>query len=321
MFFRKNTSMNKLSAFTLAALLALGPAGCGGGGGGGGPTTGAPPATMPSRSQTPEIERTSIVVEPHPVFPVGEWLPREDVYLPTRPGVRQRVLLAKTANAGTKAVILFTGGNGTPITLARHGGTRLTANSLVRSSALFAEAGFITAVVELPLDTSSVNRSVSNAYRQSPMHHTDMRAVVDFLVSEGAREVFLIGTSRGTLSVAYLATVMAHPNVNGYVLTATLADRPPAVRSYATRITDPVLMAHHTDDACHVTAYADARAIFDSIPAGTRKDFITVSGGDPPRGRACGAQSAHGFLGVEHKTMAAIVDWMNGKTPPAHVSP
>ena len=29
MFFRKNTSMNKLSAFTPAPLLALGPVGCG----------------------------------------------------------------------------------------------------------------------------------------------------------------------------------------------------------------------------------------------------------------------------------------------------
>ena len=317
MFFHKNTSMNKLSAFTLAALLVLGPAGCGGGVG---PTTGAPSATMPSRPQAPQIERTSIVVEPHPVFPIGAWLPREDVYLPTRPGVRQRLLLAKTANAGTKAVILFTGGNGTPITLPRHGGIRLTANSLVRSSELFAEAGFITAVVELPLDTP-VDRSVSNAFRQSSMHHTDMRAAVDFLVSEGAREVFLIGTSRGTLSVAYLATVMTHPNVRGYVLTATLADRPPAVRSYATRITGPVLMVHHTDDGCHVTKYADAQAIFEAIPASTRKGFVSVSGGDPPRGRACGAQSAHGFLGVERKTVAAIVDWMNGKTPPAHVSP
>ena len=317
MFFRKNMSMNKPSAFALAALLALGPVGCDGGGV---PTTGAPPATMPSQPQAPEIERTSIVVEPHPVFPVGAWLPREDVYLPTRPGVRQRVLLARTGNAENKAVILFTGGNGTPITVTRHEGIRLTANSLVRSSELFAEAGFITAVVELPLD-SPVDRSVSNAFRQSPKHHTDMRAVVDFLVDEGARDVFLIGTSRGTLSVAYLATVMKHPNVKGYVLTATLADRPPAVRSYATRITGPVLMVHHTDDGCHVTKYADAQAIFEAIPAGTRKGFVSVSGGDPPRGRACGAMSAHGFLGVEHKTVAAIVDWMNGKTPPKHVSP
>ena len=40
---------------------------------------------------------------------------------------------------------------------------------------------------------------------------------MDFLVSEGACEVFLIGTSRGTLSAAYLASVMTHANVEGYV--------------------------------------------------------------------------------------------------------
>ena len=318
MSFRKNTSMSKLSAFTLAALLALGPAGCGGGGGGG-PTTGVPPATMPNQPQSGGVTRNPINVLPHPrgVGNVAS-LPWEDVRLPTRQGVRQRLLLAKARNAGNKAVILFMGGAGTPITRERD--HRLSGNFLVRSSALFAEAGFVTAVVELPLD-SPVNRSVSNAYRQSPMHHTDIRAVVDFLVSEGAREVFLIGTSRGTLSVAYLATVMAHPNVKGYVLTATLADKPPAVRSYALRITDPVLMVHHSEDACYVTTYAAARAIFEVIPASTRKDFITVSGGDPPRSRACGAQSAHGFLGMERETVTAIVDWMNGKTPPAHVSP
>ena len=310
--------------FSLALSLGFALSGCGGGGGGG-PTTGAPPATMPDppatmpdppdEPQAPAIERSPVVVAPHPVFPVGASLPREDVYLPTRPGVRQRVLLARTANAGTKAVILFTGGDGTPITVAQNGGIRLTGNFLVRSSALFAEAGFITAVVELPLDTSSVNRSVSNAYRQSPMHHTDIRAVVDFLVSEGAREVYLIGTSRGTLSVAYLATVMTHPNVSGYVLTATLAENPQAVRSYAPRITGPVLMVHHTDDGCHVTRYADAQAIYESIPAGTRKEFISVSGGSPPIDtNPCQARAQHGFLGKEHEAVGGIVEWMNTGT-------
>ena len=63
--------------------------------------------------------------------------------------------------------------------------------------------------------------------------------MVDFLVDEGAREVYLIGTSRGTLSVAYLATVITHPRVAGYVLTATLAENPPAVRSYARQLQTP----------------------------------------------------------------------------------
>ena len=158
-------------------------------------------------------------------------------------------------------------------------------------------------------------------FRSSEAHHADIRAAVDFLVSEGAREVFLVGTSRGTLSAAYLATVMTHPNVKGYVLTASLAENPPAVRSYAPRIRDPVLMVHHKGDTCWVTTYDDARAIYETIPASTRKGFITVSGGDPPRSRDCGPLSTHGFLGVERETIGAIVDWVNGETPPAHVSP
>ena len=316
-FHPKTTLLLVLLMFALVTNFSL--YGCGGGGGGGGPTTGTPPATMPDQPQQPdqpqrEIERNPVEVAPHPVLPVGASLPREDVYLPTRAGVRQRVLLAKAGNAGNKAVILFTGGNGTPITIPQNGGIRLSGNFLVRSSALFAEAGFISAVVELPLD-APVDRNVSNAFRQSSMHHTDIRAVVDFLVSEGASEVYLIGTSRGTLSVAYLATVMTHPNVKGYVLTATLAENPPTVRSYARQITAPVLMAHHTGDGCHVTLYSAARAIYDSIPANTRKEFISVSGGSPPiDDNPCQARHAHGFLGKEREAVAGIVEWMNTGT-------
>ncbi len=335
MSFRKNTSINKLSASALASLLVLGPAGCGGGGGGGGPTMGASPATMPDQPQQPdqpqepsqpqepdqpparEIERENVDITPHSVFPVSASSAWEDVSIPTRPGVRQRVLLNKAANAGAKAVILFTGGNGTPITIQQGAGIRFSGNFLLRSSALFADAGFITAIVDSPSDRpegplGGRDGGMSDDFRQSSMHLTDIRAVVDFLVSEGAREIFLIGTSRGTLSVAYLATVMTHANVEGYVLTSSLAENPPAVRSYAPRITDPVLMAHHVDDVCWVTLYSDARDIYDSIPASTRKEFISVSGGSPPIDtNPCRALAAHGFLGKERETVAAIVEWLN----------
>ena len=156
---------------------------------------------------------------------------------------------------------------------------------------------------------------MSDDFRASKEHHSDIRAAVDFLVCEGAREVFLIGTSRGTLSVAYLATEMTHSNVKGYVLTASLDD----VVFYTEKIKRPVLMAHHADDECRVTTLTGARAAYNTITKSPRKAFITVSGGDAPRSRACGPLSAHGFLGVERETVVAVVDWMNGKTPPEHV--
>ncbi len=158
---------------------------------------------------------------------------------------------------------------------------------------------------------------MSDDFRVSKEHHSDIRAAVDFLVSEGACEVFLVGTSRGTLSVAYLATVMTHANVEGYVLTASLED----VVFHTEKIKRPVLMAHHADDECRVTTLTGARAAYRTLAKSPRKAFITVSGGDTPRSRVCGPLSAHGFLGVERETVAAIVEWMNGETPPEYVSP
>ena len=318
MFIRKNTSTNKLFAFALTALLALGPAGCGGGGGGGGPTVDVPPATMPTPTH---FERNTVNVLPHPngAGNVAS-LAWEDVYLPTRPGVRQRVLLARASNAGTKAVILFPGGNGTPITYDAGASLRFVDNFLVRSSPLFANEGFLTAVVESPSDRpegpqGGRDGGMTDAFRQSSMHHADIRAVVDFLVDEGAREVFLIGTSRGTLSVAYLATVMTHPNVEGYVLTASLAESPPAVRSYAPRIESPFLMVHHTGDVCRVTSYGDILEIYRTVRDKPNFEFITVSGGSPPIDtNPCRALAAHGFLGKERETVGGIVEWLNTGT-------
>ena len=193
-----------------------------------------------------KIKRDKVAVLPYKDFGVGAPLEWEDVYLPTRTDVTQRLLLAKATNMGDKAVVLFKGAEGTPITCKKEEGLKLNNNFLVRSSALFAEAGFMTAIVDAPSDKGY---GMENCFRKSEAHQKDIAKAVDFLVSEGAREVFLIGTSRGTLSVAYLASVMTHANVKGYVLTASLED----VVFYTEKIKRPVLMAHHADDECRVT--------------------------------------------------------------------
>ncbi len=261
-----------------------------------------------------QIEREKVEVLLYRDFRGGAPLEWEDVYIPTREGVRQRLLIAKAANVGCKAVLLFPGGKGKRVTVERRGRMKTTGNFLVRSSPLFVRAGFVSVAVQAPSDRSG---GMDSDFRTSKEHHADMRAAVDFLVNEGACEVFLIGTSRGTLSVGYLATVMTHPNVKGYVLTASLED----VVFYAEKIERPVLMVHHSDDECRVTTYTSAVASYRSIVKSPRKGFITITGGDMSLSHPCRAMSAHGFIGAERETVAAIVDWMNGKTPPAHVSP
>ena len=72
---------------------------------------------------------------------------------------------------------------------------------------------------------------------------------------------------------------------------------------YTEKIKRPVLMAHHADDECRVTTLTGARAAYRTITKSPRKAFITVSGGDTPRSRACGPLSAHGFIGAERETV------------------
>ena len=261
-----------------------------------------------------QIERKKVEVLLYRDFRDGAPLEWEDVYIPTREGVRQRLLIANAANAGDRAALLFPGGNGKRVTRKRRGRMMTTGNFLMRSAPLFARAGFLTVLVPAPSDRSG---GMDDHFRASEAHHADIRAAVDFLVREGAREVYLVGTSRGTVSVGYLATVMTHPNVKGYVLTASMED----VVFYTDRIERPVLMVHHSDDECHVTTYIGAQAAYRTISKSPRKGFITVSGGDTPRSRACGPLSPHGFLGMERETVGAIAAWMNGKAPPAYVSP
>ena len=260
------------------------------------------------------VERKKVDVITYADFAEGARLAWEDARLPTRKGVRQRLLIARAPNAGARAVLLFMGGVGTPIAKKRGRRLKTGRNFLVRSAPLFARAGFVAAIVDAPSDRSG---GMDGHFRSSEAHRADVRAAVDFLASEGAREIFLIGTSRGALSVAYLASVMRHPNVRGFVLTASASD----IVFHAEDVEAPVLMAHHADDECRAAPYVDARAAYRAMRRSPRRRFITISGGDAPLSHPCRALSAHGFIGAERETVGAIVEWMNGGTPPEYVSP
>ena len=257
-----------------------------------------------------QIERKKVDVLTYSDFGEGVSLMWEDVTIPTREGVRQRLLIARGADAGDKAVILFKGGSGTPINYDEGEDLRFVDNFLVRSAPLFARAGFVTAIADAPSDRSG---GMSDDFRASKEHHSDIRAAVDFLVCEGACEVVLIGTSRGTLSVAYLATEMTHSNVKGYVFTASVKR---LAQFDLESIVHPVFMAHHAEDGCHAATYTGAQAAYSRLVKSPRRDFITVSGGDSPIDKnPCKARTRHGFLGKERKVVKEIVRWMNGEKP------
>ncbi len=230
--------------------------------------------------------------------------------LPTRPEVEQPVLIAQPKGKTRGAVILFPGGGGAyPF---RKSGDRfyLSKNFLVRSAHLFAGAGYAAAIVKAPSDNSG---GMSNSFRMSPAHLHDISVVVSFLDERGYEPIFLIGTSRGTLSVAYLATAMKDDRIKGIVLTSSMyaiGELPLATITY------PILFVHHEYDGCRGTPYDSARRHYEMVSSSTRKDFVTVLGGSPPISKPCQPMSEHGFLGIEAKVVQAITNWLQGNPVP-----
>ena len=180
------------------------------------------------------------------------------VDVPTRTGVTQRILLLQADNAKA-SVILFAGGDG-GIQITSEGSIRRSGNFLVRSRDLFAAQGLNVAVIDAPSDRQQV--PYLGGFRQTAEHATDVKIVIAWLKQEFKIPVWLVGTSRGTQSVAYIATQLAPSDggPHGIVLTSTMLDdrrgRPvPAMP--LERIKVPVLVAHHMKDGCRFCRYAD----------------------------------------------------------------
>lgn len=242
---------------------------------------------------------------------------QEIVTLSTRDEVTQSFLL--TAPAGDKpaaAAILFPGGPGL-IRLRSEGG-RIRfgeGNFLVRTRQLFVERGIVAAVMDSPSDQP---QGMDDWFRLGDKHAADIRRVADDLTRRfPGTPVFLVGTSRGTISAAAAGRVLGE-TVAGVVLTSTLflggGRAGPGLSGFDfTSIRAPVLFVHHADDGCRFTLYRDAKNL------SAKFALISVHGGDPARSDPCEPFSAHGYLGKETEIVDALVNWMLKKPYPANI--
>ncbi len=237
---------------------------------------------------------------------------QEIVTVPTRDGVTQSFLL--TAPPGDKpaaVAVLFPGSYGLIRLRSEGGRIRLgEGNFLVRSRQMFVERGVATAVMDTPSDQP---QGMDDWFRLGDKHAADIARVSDELKRRFAGiPVFLVGTSRGTVSAAAAGRALGEA-VAGVVLTSTLfvgGGRPgPGLSGFDFKaIHAPLLFVHHVDDTCRYTPYRDAKNLSSRFP------LITVQGGDPPRSGPCEPFSAHGFLGREQQTVEAMVGWMLKKS-------
>lgn len=204
---------------------------------------------------------------------------QELVMLSTRPGATQSYFLARAPQNPQAIVLLFPGSGGFIRLRVEDGQVKFSPNNfLVRSRGEFVKRGVVA--------------DLNKRFPRVPL--------------------FLIGTSRGTVSAAALASKFGH-QVSGVVLTATMfrqtgrrASEPgPGLSQFDfTNIKIPLLFVHHSEDLCVVTPYNEAARLSEKYP------LISVSGGLPPKSDECEALSAHGFLGKESETIEEIVNWI-----------
>jgi dienelactone hydrolase len=236
------------------------------------------------------------------------------VDIPTRPGVTQRfVYLAPEKPVAS--VILLAGGHG-GLQISENGSFKWgEGNFLVRTRQLFAQKGLSVAVVDAPSDRQAA--SFLGGFRQKPEHVADIKAVIAWLKQQANVPVWLVGTSMGTLSAAFIAT-QAGPGEggpDGLVLTSTIvsfdAGRPvPAMPLQ--KIAIPVLVVHHEKDGCKYCAYPQVRAMTEKLSSAPKKELLTFKGGES-RGDPCEALAYHGFNGLEKEVVAGIAEWIRSK--------
>jgi pimeloyl-ACP methyl ester carboxylesterase len=233
------------------------------------------------------------------------------VSIKTPRGVKQAFILIKPSNP-VASVILFAGGHGalglTSASAMRWG----KGNFLVRTRQMFADAGFMVAVVDAPSDR---RHGMNAIFRMSGAHARDIGAVADYLKKQKAVPVWLVGTSMGTFSAANGA--IAGRNVDGLVLTSTVTRSKPQwkiARSHRdgvasmplSRVVAPALIVSHRHDGCEVSPAADAPKLKARLSHAKVTEIALLDGGAPPRSKPCEAKSQHGYLGIETKAVDNI---------------
>ena len=230
--------------------------------------------------------------------------------LDTRPGISVSVYSMKREGASA-TVVLLPGGEGD---LRIKQGVPSSNNFLVRSREYFAANGFNVVVVGNPTDMSDLD----NSFRTSPKHVEDLLKVVEFAKRDSGLPVWLVGTSRGTVSAAAVAISIGNRELAGIVLTSSMtgSKKNSGVQAQelgAIRI--PVLVMHHERDSCIACSPNEVFRITDGLSNAPIKKQIMVNGGANPRGDACAAMHWHGFIGMEKEAVDIISNWIkNPKT-------
>lgn len=239
------------------------------------------------------------------------------VTLQPRPQVSESFFIEGLGEASPRAIaLLYSGGYGVVRLRMEDGVPKFQqGNFLVRSRGEFIRNGVLPVIVDVPSDWAG---GVSDRYRRSEEQVTDARAVL----AEIRRRfpgvpVFIVTTSRSTLSGATLGRALAPGEIAGVVLSSSMVAPGGAWESLVgfdfKSIRSALLFVHHHDDGCRATPYYAAER------AARGFTLISVGGGLPATSGPCEPFAAHGFYGKESAVVDAIAGWMLKRPFPSEI--
>lgn len=246
---------------------------------------------------------------------------------PVRDGVRVRAAHVAPTTTPTSApvTLLFLPGGGGHVDLDGNACPRaLKGNSLVRTMPLFTDAGFHVVLVDAPSDHAGPDGL--GGFRTDPRHAGDLGRIVAAMRARLGGTVWVVGTSRGTISAANLAARERGPSApDGVVLTSVLTSGQAGTRLpwVAQSVFDlplagirvPMLVVGHAADTCVRTPVSRQRDVLERSNA-PRRQAVTVTGGPGGAGldgvAACEGRSPHGFLGQEAELVSGIARFVRG---------
>jgi hypothetical protein len=245
----------------------------------------------------------------------------EVVTLKTHDGTTTRYTLAgpNEEPSGDRIALALLVGGGGDLNLDDRGCPRaLSGNSLVRSLRYFHAEGFFTALVDAPSDHQGGDGL--GGFRTSSDHGADLGLVVTDVRRRTSGSVWVVGTSRGTISAANVAsrfTSLATPD--GLVLTSAVTSGFRSGRKAwvsqtvfdlrLDAILSPVLVVGHAADQCARTP-PDLMRDITARTKGSRQQVVLVKGGPGlPAGTqagldACEGRTPHGFIEQEAEVAA-----------------
>jgi len=182
-------------------------------------------------------------------------------------------------------------------------------NFLIRSRELFVEKGLMVVIVDAPSDRQQ--EPFLTGFRQSKEHQEDTQAVITWIATHTKAPIWLVGTSRGTQSVAYMASHDIQ-GVHGLVLTSTILydKKNNAVPEMPLeKLKMPILVVHHENDGCALCPVALTSSLMEKLTSSSAKELIIIQGGQS-KGEPCLAFAHHGFNGVEKEVVAKISQWI-----------